>query len=664
MTFGNAIEEPGADMSLRELPVAPHLATSTSKLLEGFYVPALRESLTYDRGVGFFTSHWLRLAASGLAGLAANGGRARIIASPMLDAQDCAALAQGADARTDPALKQALDQAISDLEHNLETDTLAALAWMIADGLLDFRIAIPTADLDGDFHDKFGIFRDAAGDAVAFHGSPNDSERAFRNYESISIYYSWVDAREASRVAAESARFDLLWSNGDLNLRVYPLPEAVKRNLVAFTTRLPRPYAAPKGDAAGERWRHQKDAAAAFLKARCGVLEMATGTGKTRTALSILNELKERDLITTTVIAAYGTDLLDQWYKELVKHTGLPVYRAYEQHRETQAFLNSPKGAVLLLSRANLDEVLVRLDQRLFDKGLLICDEVHGLGSPALVAALSGKLRKFAYRLGLSATPERTYDADGNRFIEQEIGPIIFRFGLEEAIKRGILCEFDYVPLPYVLSEEDKAAVRQAIKRYHAKSRAGEPAPIESLYRDIARVRKLSQEKIEPFVTYVETDPSVLERCIIFVESAEYGALIQPILMRKRSDFHTYYQDDDRENLRRFARGQLECLLTCHRISEGIDIQSVNNIVLFASARARLETVQRLGRCLRVDPANPDKRARVVDFIEHKPDDLDDPTGELGADEEREAWFLALSALCHDHGVQRDRAQAGGVAWN
>jgi len=650
-------------MSLRQLATDPHLATSTSNLLDSFYVPALKESLVYDRGVGFFTSQWLRLAASGLAGLAANSGHARIIASPMLDRADCVALAQGADARADAALKDALEHAISDLEEDLATDTLAALAWMVADGLLDFRIAIPTADLDGDFHDKFGVFRDGDGNAVAFHGSPNDSARAFRNYESVSIYYSWIDAREAARVAAQAARFDLLWANGDINLRVYALPDAVRRNLIAFTTRLPRPYAPPKSAADGDRWIHQKKAAAAFLEARHGILEMATGTGKTRTALSILNELSERSLVETTVVTAYGTDLLDQWYKELTKHSGIPVYRAYEQHREAQAFLNSPRGAVLLTARANLAEVLPRLDPSVFAKALLICDEVHGMGSPALVAALTGKLQRFAFRLGLSATPERIYDGEGNRFIEEEIGPVIFRFRLEEAIQRGILCGFDYVPLPYALSDEDKAGVRHAIKRYHAKVRAGDAASIEALYRDIARVRKLSQEKIAPFEAYVEANPSVLDRCIIFVETAEYGALIQPILMRMRTDFHTYYQDDDRDNLRQFARGQLDCLLTCHRISEGIDIQSVNNIVLFASARARLETVQRLGRCLRVDPNNPDKRAHVVDFIEHKPDDIEDPTGELGADEEREAWFLALSSLRHEPMAGMGVSEEGARTW-
>ena len=67
-------------MSLTQLPTDPHLATSTSKLITSFYVPALKQSVFYDRGVGFFTSHWLRLAASGLAGLATNGGQARLIA--------------------------------------------------------------------------------------------------------------------------------------------------------------------------------------------------------------------------------------------------------------------------------------------------------------------------------------------------------------------------------------------------------------------------------------------------------------------------------------------------------------------------------------------------------------------------------------------------------
>lgn len=123
-------------------------------------------------------------------------------------------------------------RSLEELEASLETETLAAIAWMVADGLLEFRIACPANDLDGDFHDKFGVFSDAAGDRVAFHGSPNDSAQAFRNYESISAFYSWIDDRETARIDSESERFQRLWDNHDANVRTFTMPEAIKRNLI------------------------------------------------------------------------------------------------------------------------------------------------------------------------------------------------------------------------------------------------------------------------------------------------------------------------------------------------------------------------------------------------------------------------------------------------
>ena len=129
------------------------------------------------------------------------------------------------------------------------------------------------------------------------------------------------------------------------------------------------------------------------------------------------------------------------------------------------------------------------------------------MGSPSLVASLAGRLEPFGFRLGLSATPDREYDQAGNDFIEREIGPTIFRFGLKEAIERGILCEFDYVELDYRFSDEDRNSLLQAIRRYHAKVTAGEAVPIEALYQDIARIRKLTKEKLAPFRTYVQENP-------------------------------------------------------------------------------------------------------------------------------------------------------------
>lgn len=636
-------------MSLRDLPTETELGTSTDRLIEQFYAPALSKSVSYDRGVGYFTSAWLRMAADGLVNLAANGGKARILASPKLDPDDCAAIVRGVDARGNVDLLNALRQAISELSEDLSSNTLVALAWMLADNLLDFKIAIPTGDLDGDFHDKFGIFWDQAGDGISFHGSQNDSQRAFRNYESISIFYSWVDERERQRVRNHQARFNSLWENGDPNLRVYEMPDAIRRDLLEYTTRSPRPYASrtvAKEGGVSRKWRHQAEALAAFLAAKHGILEMATGTGKTRTSIQILEELIARDEVGTVIVAAHGTDLLDQWHTELIRRgCSFPIFRAYSTHHAAQSYINDPAKSILLTSRMNLAEVIARLPTRLFKKAMIICDEVHGMGSPALVASLGGKIQPFGYRLGLSATPDREYDQAGNDFIEAEIGPVIFKFDLTTAIQRSILCPLNYIELEYEFSDEDRADVAAAIRRHHAKQRAGEHSPKEVLFQEIARIKKLSRNKLPVFREYLATHPEIADRCLIFVETAEYGVLVQEMLMEIGVDFHTYYGDDDRQNLPRFARGELDCLLTCHRISEGIDIRSVNNIVLFSSARAKLETVQRVGRCLRADPDNPTKRANVVDFI--RTDDIEqkEAQDETTADVERREWFRELARV-------------------
>ena len=613
--------------SLRDFDTVPTFDTSTANLLDNFYVPALACSERYDRGVGFFTSSWIKLAASGLSRFAENGGKARIIASPILSSDDALALAEGSEARVSHVLRETLSRSFDELETELEANTLAALAWLVADEILEFKVACPANALDGDFHDKFGIFVDRNNDAIAFNGSPNDSAKAFRNYESISAFYSWESAREAERVAAEQARFERLWSNRDANLRAFEMPDAIRRRLIQFREYGNRPYGGGGAvqSAADRKWRHQKEARECFFEVGNGVLEMATGTGKTRTALSIEDELFERGAIQTVVVTANGTDLLDQWYLELAKRSRR-VYRAYDRYHEAQEFLNDPEEAVILTSRLNLKDILPRIPAALKSKALIICDEVHGMGSPAMVRDLPGLIRPFKWRLGLSATPEREYDEDGNDFIETEIGEVVFRFPIEEAIRRGILCEFEYLELEYEFSAEDRDAVRQAIRRYHARAQGPDPIPIEVLYQDIARIRKLSREKLPPFRQLVESRGDLLERCLIFVETTEYGHEVQDILMRAGIRYHTYYGDDDRANLQRFARGELDCLLTCRRISEGIDIHSVSSIVLFSSARAMLETVQRLGRCLRTDPTNPSKRALVVDFI--RTDDAEDPDTE------------------------------------
>jgi hypothetical protein len=170
-------------------PVA--LDTSGADLSRDFFIPALSRAMRYDRAVGYFSSGWLRANAEGMVKFAANGGKGRWVTSPILAEEDWDALQSGDAARRDPTLRKALERNIADLEETLERDTMSALAWMVADGVLDFRLALPRNKLErGDFHDKFGILTDANGSQVSFNGSYNDSIQGTRNYESIKIFCS------------------------------------------------------------------------------------------------------------------------------------------------------------------------------------------------------------------------------------------------------------------------------------------------------------------------------------------------------------------------------------------------------------------------------------------------------------------------------------------
>jgi superfamily II DNA or RNA helicase len=375
---------------------------------------------------------------------------------------------------------------------------------------------------------------------------------------------------------------------------------------------------------------------------------MATGTGKTHTALRIARQLIISDQVDSLIVAADGNDLLDQWYNQLTPMCSelreqFAVVRHYGSYKDRDQFVLDPQGMILLASRGNLPPALRALSLAQGRKTLLIHDEVHRLGSPGNRSDLNGLSDSIRFRLGLSATPEREYDQDGTAFIENHVGPVIYRFDLRDAIARGILSPFDYHPIQWSPNADDRAAIQQVYKRAAAREASGNPMSRNDVWIEIAKVYKTSLVKVPLFRDFIAAHQDLLRRCIIFVETKEYGGIILEIVHLHRTDFHTYFAEDESETLRRFARGELECLITCHRLSEGIDVRSLRTVILLSSARARLETIQRMGRCLRVDPTNPTKHSHIVDFIRTRSDD--DPTGEPTPDEDRRDWLLELSQI-------------------
>ena len=616
------------------------LDTSEDNLIDELYTPCLKWAERFDRGVGYFTTGWLTYNVAGLSDFASRGGKMRLITSPILSTEDTDAIigAENQDGSAFLRLEAALLENVEILKQEMEADIINTFSWMLYDGIIDMRFAIPCEKLEeGDFHDKFGIFY-KGNDALSFSGSINDSKHGFQNYESIKVFKTWAGTQEY--VDADTARFEKIWNRKDRNLKMFTIPQAVKNKI--FELRSPdRPYSLPAGSS---KWVHQDIAVKTFLEKEHGILAMATGTGKTVTAMKIINKLFDSGEIRRVVITMYGNDLLDQWAIQIREnYKNKQINYHYASQKMMKDFVMHPDDSILILSRdaRNLSKLLDLFDRLPGDyrnDTLFVFDEVHGAGSNTFVENLSGRLSPYRYRLGLSATPEREYDEAGNDFLLNEIGEVIFEFTLQDAIQKGILCEFNYIPLPYVLSDEEKLKKRKIIAAFNAKKESGEPVDEKDMFTQLALVNKTAVNKLEEFESLISQRPELLQKCIIFVQTMEYGAKLQEILVRYSDKYHTYYADDEKINLENFAAGKIDCLLTCKKVSEGIDISSVTNIILFSSDRSRLVTTQRIGRALRLDKNNPEKKATVVDFVIEDSEENDN-----NADAARAEWLTELS---------------------
>lgn len=607
-----------------------------------FFGPCLARCSSYDRAVGYFTSHALAAWAAAVPRLLAGPeASVRLVVGPVLLPEDKDALLHMTDDETRMSYRQRmadmlLEDTVTKLESGSDQARLELFCILLATGRLQICFAFPVHVPDADiYHEKFGIFYFPGGSHVAFSGSANETAGGYRrNFEYVDVFRSW-NAHDATRVESKISKFEATWNGTAPGLVIRKPSATVLERIEVISARVSRyPIDRPR------RWTHQDRARDIFLEHRRGILEMATGTGKTRTALRIASDLLSSGEISGVIVSTAGNDLLDQWGKEIhgtAELSQLVLYRHYGGYHDIGRYTLSLNGSLLLCSRQALPDLRRSLPGGEI-KLLIVQDEVHGLGSPVMRRELTGFHARFPYVLGLSATPERDYDEEGNSFISDEIGPVIFSFGLDEAIRNGILCPFRYSAVEYELTDGDRRRLQQVFARKEAAARAGQPWPEEQLYLELSRVYKTAEEKPARFRGLIRDDPGVLQSSIIFVETKELGESLLDAIGFETSAYSTYFDDDPKERLKELSSGDLDCLVCCKRLSEGIDIRHLRNVVLVSSDKGRLQTIQRIGRTLRIDPESPQKIAHVTDFAWR-----DAPADH--ADTQRREWLEWLSTI-------------------
>jgi superfamily II DNA or RNA helicase len=632
-------------VSLRESNVPPFLDTSSNDLVADFFVPLLKASIRYDRGVGYFSSGWLRVTAEGMVAFAENGGKARWVTSPILDEADWEALLMGDSARYQAEFQAILLRNIEDLAISLERDTRSALAWMVADGILDFRLALPRNKLDGDFHDKFGIFTDLEDNQVSFNGSYNDSIQGTRNYESIKSFLSWVP-QYAPLVRSDAERFERLWRNEDMNVRVYELPEASREQIIQLREH-ERPYCpAPPRPHEGticsppkphippntQLREYQLEAIDSWFRHDCrGIFEMATGTGKTITALASATRVYDIDKRLALVVAVPYKHLVEQW-GEVAECFGLrPVHAvesseswASELSLQTRAFLRGSRDIFTVIT--TLDSMrrptFSRILKKILPSATFIADEAHHLGAPASLRALPLDAPK---RLGLSATPIRHYDTDGTAAILDFFGDVIYEFGLEKAIG-PFLTPYYYYPIPVSMTnsefQEFLKLTRQLQKLLVADgsdNTLSEAAKRIAIKR--ARVVNNSISKLD----WVRTNLGrydAINYALFYVGDKLFAPAMQLLGIEKGLKVHEFTQRQNnherKDILERFSSRDLQALVAMKCLDEGVDVPPTRIAYFLASSGNPREFIQRRGRILRKFPGK--ESAILYDLISMPPD--------------------------------------------
>lgn len=639
-------------------------------MVKGFFVPCLEQAILYRRAAGYFTSHGLALAAKGVASLVSRGGQMRLVVSPHLEPDDIAAL-QGAMGQPHDLLRSIASKSLADVEDALVRDRLNALAWLAAAGFLQIRLAVR---VDGDgavargiYHEKVGIFTDADGNHVAFTGSANETAGGLvENFESLEVFRSWNDPD--GRVPDKIADFEALWSDSTPGLRTFDFSKAGAELLAAFRDPANPPPGLPPhllNDLPGdgefrpprgfELRDYQTDAIREWSsRGGKGILAMATGSGKTLTALVLASRVAEKNHPLVLIVTCPFINLCKQWLREMAAF-GLSPVPCYEGRHRWESLMEEgyqrlaaglTKVHALVVTNATFQSQAFqdRLKPRLGRAHhMLIADEVHNLGAEKVQQFLPPEI---GLRLGLSATPERHHDPIGTQAIIDYFGGVIFEYPIARAIADGRLCQYRYHPHLVTLTDaeaeeyadltarlsrmlagaEDNAEIGQAAMRLLIR-RARLLASAENKLTVLDEVLRNLPEKPKKAIFYCgdgRTTDTISEeevrqiRAVARLLGEKHG-------LRVRNFTYEESPAEREEILRDLASGFLDAVVAIRCLDEGIDLPDLRMGFLLASSTNPRQFVQRRGRLLRHAPGKD--HAIIHDFIIQPPDfggELDD----------------------------------------
>lgn len=656
-------------MNYKNMNFKSSYETGQDDLLESFYIPVLENAIQYDRIAGFFSSSSLAIASKGLVGLIKNRGKMRLIACPQLQKDDVEIIKQVYEGEIS-LLEKNLINSIGSVEDEFENNHVKALGWMLSKGFLEIKIAIPVktsmyafsnTGSKAIFHQKVGILKDKDGNKISFSGSINETALGWiDNIEEFKVFKSWV-TEQNNYLLDDIKKFNEFWNNERNNVKVVDLPNAVKEKLIKKSKDFDINTIDLKMYKKAKKVKQVKDKLSLFFYQKDAInkwkdnnykllFQMATGTGKTRTAIGCTVEsLNISNKLLIIVSCPQGTLSL-QWKRE-IDELNLGIDYSEVIDGTNKKWKDNLEEILLKISIGYYDTAIIytthitcskedfiqRLKKRKSNiKTLFIGDEVHGLGA---TKTRLGLLEEYDYRVGLSATPSRWFDESGTYLLEEYFGNESFEFSISDALTtinpltgKTFLVNY-YYNIEFVKLDDDEIQSYKKLssdirKLKLCKQKSEDYADIiERLLFKRANIIKNAINKYEKLQEILHNMEKI-EDLIIFVSSEQLEGVLK-ILSDMKVPAHKLTQNEgttpnpiyngltEREYIiNKFKERKYKVLVAIKCLDEGIDIPSASKAILMANSTNPREYVQRIGRVIR---QNKDKKYAVIYDISIEP---------------------------------------------